>query len=44
MKKLGLKVEMFYGEEKTFRDFDDFKKKLNEYIRWYNESRIKEYL
>lgn len=39
-----LKVEMFYGEEKTFRDFDDFKKKLEEYISWYNKSRIKEYL
>lgn len=39
-----LKVEMFYGEEKTFRDYDDFKKKLEEYISWYNKSRIKEYL
>ena len=39
-----LKVEMFYGEEKTFRDFDDFKEKLEEYILWYNKERIKEYL
>ncbi len=39
-----LKVEMFYGEEKTFEDYDDFKSKLEEYIRWYNEERIKEYL
>ena len=39
-----LKVEMFYGEEKAFRDYDDFKKKLEEYISWYNKSRIKEYL
>ena len=39
-----LKVEMFYGEEKTFKDFDDFKEKLEEYILWYNKERIKEYL
>ena len=39
-----LKVEMFYGEEKTFRDYEDFKSQLEEYIRWYNEERIKEYL
>lgn len=39
-----LKVEMFYGEEKTFKDFNDFKTKLEEYIEWYNKSRIKEYL
>lgn len=39
-----LKAEMFYGEEKTFSDYEDFKSKLEEYIRWYNEERIKEYL
>ena len=35
-----LKVEMFYGEEKTFRDYNDFRKKLEEYISWYNRNRI----
>lgn len=35
---------MFYGEEKAFSDYEDFKSKLEEYIRWYNEERIKEYL
>lgn len=39
-----LKVEIFYGEEKTFKDFNDFKTKLEEYIKWCNKSRIKEYL
>ena len=39
-----LKVEMFYGEEKTFKDFNEFKEKLEEYILWYNKERIKEYL
>ena len=38
------KGEMFYGEEKTFQDCDDFKEKLEEYILWYNIERIKEYL
>lgn len=36
------KGEMFYGEEKTFQDFDDFKEKLEEYILWHNIERIKE--
>ena len=39
-----LKAEMFYGEEKTFRDYEDFRSQLEKYIRWYNEERIKEYL
>lgn len=39
-----LKVEMFYGEEDTFKSYDDFKRRLEEYIDWYNRSRIKEYL
>jgi len=39
-----LKAEMFYGEEDTFRDYEDFRKRLEDYIAWYNESRIKEYL
>ena len=37
-----LKVEMFYGEEKTFRNYEDFRKALEEYILWYNQERIKE--
>ena len=39
-----LKVEMFYGEEKSFKDFDEFKEKLEDNILWYNTERIKEYL
>ena len=39
-----LKVEMFYGEEKTFRKYEDFRQALEEYILWYNRKRIKEYL
>ena len=39
-----LKVEMFYGEKKTFKDFDEFKEKLEEHILCYNTKRIKEYL
>lgn len=39
-----LKVEMFYGEEDTFTSYEDFRKRLAEYIDWYNRSRIKEYL
>ncbi|MCI6525187.1 MAG: IS3 family transposase [Bacilli bacterium] len=39
-----LKVEMFYGEEKTFRYYEDFRKVLEEYMLWYNQKRIKEYL
>lgn len=39
-----LKVEMFYGEEKTFGNYEDFRHALEEYILWYNQERIKEYL
>ena len=39
-----LKVEMFYGEEKTFRNYEEFRKALEEYMLWYNQKRIKEYL
>ena len=39
-----LKVGMFYGEEKTFKNFEDFRKALEEYMLWYNQERIKEYL
>ena len=27
-----LKVEMFYGEEKTFRNYEGFRKTLGEYM------------
>lgn len=36
-----LKVEMFYGEEDTFRDDEDFERRLWEYIEWYSRSKIK---
>ena len=39
-----LKVEMFYGEEKTFRNYEDFRKALEKYMLWYNQERVKEYL
>ena len=29
-----LKVEMFYGEEKTFRNYEDFRKVIEEYMLW----------
>ena len=35
-----LKNEMFYGNEKTFASFQDFKKAINKYIDYYNNSRI----
>lgn len=34
-----LKQEMFYGE--SFKDYDDLIIKIKEYIKWYNEERIK---
>jgi len=34
-----LKQEMFYGEE--FENYDDLKNRIEEYIKWYNEDRIK---
>ena len=39
-----LEVKMFYGEEKTFRYYEDFRKALEEYMLWYNQKRVKEYL
>ena len=30
---------MFYGEE--FENYDDLKNRIEEYIKWYNEDRIK---
>ena len=39
-----LKVEMFYGNENTFKNYEDFRLALEEYILWYNQERIKEYL
>ena len=35
-----LKNEMFYGNEKTFKTFPDFKKAVDKYINYYNNSRI----
>lgn len=37
-----LKKEMFYGHEKEFRCFAEFRKAIDEYIRWYNNERIVE--
>ena len=39
-----LEVKMFYGEEKTFGYYEDFRKALEEYMLWYNQERVKEYL
>jgi transposase InsO family protein len=36
-----LKKEMFYGHEYDYKDYDSFVKALDEYIVWYNHSRIK---
>ena len=35
---------MFYGEEKTFRNHEDFRKVIEEYMLWYNHERVKENL
>ncbi len=37
-----LKKEMYYGHEKEFRGFAEFRKAIDEYIRWYNNERIVE--
>ena len=37
-----LKQEMFYGED--FKSYQHLKFEIEEYIRWYNEERIKEKL
>ena len=39
-----LEVKMFYGEEKTFRYYEDFRKALEEYMLWYNQERVKKYI
>ena len=31
-----MKVEMFYGKEKTFKDLNDLEKAIKDYINWYN--------
>lgn len=35
-----LKIEMFYGNERDFMSFDEFKKAIDEYIDYYNNRRI----
>ena len=37
-----LKQEIYYGN--TFKSFNELKKKIEEYIKYYNEDRIKEKL
>lgn len=36
-----LKVEMFYGEKWSGWSVADFMDKINAYIYWYNETRVK---
>lgn len=36
-----LKNEMFYGKEKTFSSIEDLKNKIEDYIDFYNNRRIK---
>ena len=35
-----MKVEMFYGKEKTFKDLKDLEKAIKDYINWYNSDRF----
>lgn len=35
-----MKVEMFYGKEKTFKDLNDLEKAIKDYINWYNSDRV----
>lgn len=37
-----MKNEMYYGMEDSYKSFAEFKKAVDEYIRWYNEERIQE--
>jgi hypothetical protein len=37
-----MKKEMFYGHEKEFRSFAEFRDRLDEYVAWYNTERIKQ--
>ena len=36
-----LKKEMFYGHELEYKDYDSFRKALEEYMAWFNGRRIK---
>lgn len=35
-----LKIEMFYGNERKYQSFNDFKNEIDNYIYWYNNERI----
>ena len=35
-----MKNEMFYGHENSYKTFDEFKKAVDDYIKYYNEGRI----
>ena len=35
-----MKVEMFYGKEKTFKDLNDLEKAIKDYINRYNSARV----
>ncbi len=35
-----MKVEMFYGKGKTFKDLNDLEKAIKDYINWYNSDRV----
>ncbi len=35
-----MKVEMFYGKEKTFKDLNDLEKAIKDYINRYNSDRV----
>ena len=36
-----MKNEMFYGHESEFESFDSFRHAVDEYIAWYNGTRIR---
>ena len=36
-----MKNEMLYGHESEYADFESFKKAVDEYIAWYNGTRIR---
>ena len=35
-----MKMEMYYGHEKEYLSFEEFKKAVDEYIDYYNNRRI----
>ena len=35
-----MKTEIYYGQEKDFRSFDEFARAVDEYIDYYNNKRI----